>query len=716
MVMDKEALFNDLTEPQASAVRHTAGALLVLAGAGSGKTRVITRRATHIATTVAEPRQVLAITFTNKAALEMRERIEGLDAARGMWICTFHALGARLLREFGSGCGLDARFTILDQADRLSLLRDVIGDCGLRVENWQPRVIDAAISDAKNRMQSPADYGASAADFASKSLARVYEAYQQRLLEQNACDFDDLLMRPAQLMQENAAVRRELGRRFRYLMIDEYQDTNHAQYVLAHQLASEHGNICATGDPDQSIYAWRGADISNILDFERDYPQATVVRLEQNFRSTGAILAAASRLIDHNRERRGKALWTAGPKGPPVRVWECDDERQEAALIAGDIRTRLDDGATGGNMAVFYRVNALSRVLEDALRRERIPYHVARGVEFYSRAEIKNVLAYLRAIVNPRDESAMIRAMGTPSRGIGRKTVDRLRTARTDAGASFGETMEAAAGGRDAVAKKLGPFVELLSALRGLGARPVAAVVEQTIQRSGIEAMLKGAGEVDNEPLENVFELVNAARQYDEDFPEGNLTEWLQQISLISDADSIAEQGGPVTLMTLHTAKGLEYPHVFIVGLDEGLLPHERSIRGSAGEIEEERRLCFVGMTRAKESLTLTHARHRMVRGVTQRTMASRFLAELPQDEIEKASHCLSSDRSTGHLGRRGADELPAVMPDYYPGQRVRHEEYGEGQVVGFDSRGRSSYVRICFVEHGERAFATDHVTLYVMD
>jgi len=718
--MSADALLDSLTGPQRQAVTHIDGPLLVLAGAGSGKTRVITRRAAYITAVAARPDEVLAITFTNKAAGEMRERIGSLGMPGRMWVHTFHSLCARLLREYASAAGINPNYTIFDESDRRALLRETIADCGLSLENWPPRAAEQAISAAKNKMFTPQRFEAEATDFSSRTLARIYAKYQERLTEQGGCDFDDLLMRVALMLDENEAARTELSSRFKYLLIDEYQDTNRAQYLIATRLATTHRNICATGDPDQSIYAWRGADIRNILDFEDDYPDAVVIRLEQNFRSTGAILSAASKLIAENTERNHKDLWTDGEQGAAVRVWSCEDERQEAEKIAEDIRAHLDAGGQGGDVAIFYRVNALGRVVEDELRHAKIPYQVARGVEFYERKEIKDVLAYVRAIVNPADETALLRAIGTPSRGIGKTTIDRLKTLARDQGQTFDQAL-AQAGAENSTpiaraGKKLAAFAALLAELRVLPRRPVQGIVDAVLKKSGLESSLAAAGEIDNEPLANVYELASAAHQYDADNPDGSLEEWLQQICLVTDLDAVDLAGGPVTLMTLHTAKGLEFPIVYIVGLEEGLLPHSRALRGDPREIEEERRLCFVGMTRAQEKLTLTSARYRMFRGITERTLASPFLRELPEDEVERETFEQDRDRSTAHLGHFNEEGSIPAAAGLYPGLRVRHEEYGEGQVLRIEPRGRSLYVRIRFNDYGERAFAAEHVSLYIME
>jgi DNA helicase-2/ATP-dependent DNA helicase PcrA len=745
--MDVHALLDDLTEPQRAAVTHTDGPLLVLAGPGSGKTRVITHRAVHLAATVTQPHHILAITFTNKAAEEMRHRIGALGIGRGMWTGTFHSLCARLLREFGPRVGIQPNFSIFDDADQRALLREAVALCNLSTDNWSPAAAQDAISDAKNRMLTPAAFEQEAADFTSKTLARVYAEYQRLLTEQNGCDFDDLLMHVATLLGEHEDVRRQLSDRFRYLLIDEYQDTNHAQYLIANRLALAHRNICATGDPDQSIYAWRGADIQNILDFEADYPDAVTVRLEQNFRSTAVILSAAASLIAHNCRRKPKDLWTHDERGPGIRVWYCQDEVREARQIAEDIRAYCDSGGRSGDAAIFYRVNALSRVLEDALREHNLPYQIARGVEFYGRKEIKDALAYLRAIVNPADELSIIRAIGTPARGIGKTTIERLRAHARENGITIDQALAQA--GRVAfdregeapaepcgagvspvssrtgkmpvpqlksAAKKIEPFARLLAGLRDLPPRPVREIVEAVLQRSGLEAALRDVKDVDSDPLANVYELVSAAEQYDREHPDGGLAEWLHQISLVSDIDAVELTGGAVTLMTLHAAKGLEFPVVYIIGLEESLLPHRRAMRGDDSELEEERRLCFVGMTRAERKLTLSCAKYRTIRGIAERTVASRFLRELPAEEIESHVFDRDEDLSTAHLGRCNHEDASQEVLEFHPGVRVRHEEYGDGTVASLDRRGRSILVRVQFDRHGPHSFVLDSAPLTVIE
>lgn len=715
--MPTDPLLADLTEPQRQAVLHRDGPLLVLAGAGSGKTRVITRRAAMLADAVG-PHHVLAITFTNKAADEMRQRIADLGVGRGMWVLTFHALCARLLRMYADRVGLQPNYTIFDQADRQSVVREAIEECGLSSDNWRPRSVEEIISRAKNDMQSPEEFAAEARDFTERTVARIFKRYDALLAERNAVDFDDLLVRTAGLLRSSADVREELEARFHYVLIDEYQDTNHAQYLIARGLTSIHRNICATGDPDQSIYGWRGADIRNILEFERDYPDATVVRLEQNFRSTQSILSAAGALIARNRRRKKKDIWTENEPGARVRFWNCADEHDEAVRIARDIVAYRNEGGSPGECAVFYRVSSLTRVLEDALRRAGLPYQIARGVEFYNRKEIKDLLSYLRVMVNPADEPACMRAINTPARGIGKTTVQRL----VDFARQSGITLRAAMGQAEQIpalksaAKKVKAFADLLDELCRLPPTPVRDVLEAVLQRSGLERALKADPDPEKAALGNVEELVSAAAEYDREDPAGSLPEWLAQVSLVNDQDAIDLAGGAVTLMTLHAAKGLEFPQVYIAGLEERLLPHERAMNDRKDGMEEERRLFFVGMTRAMKRLTLSRAAYRMLRGFSERTVISSFIHEVPRDELEWQDFTEASDRR----GRGDAfeDDYSQDFDEHQwaRGRLVRHKHYGIGRVVSFEMARGAPWVRVKFTAYGEKSFSLQYAELEVIE
>jgi len=691
---------------------HRDGPLLVLAGAGSGKTRTITRRVAYLARAGVAPRDILAITFTNKAANEMRERIVSAGVGRGPTVCTFHALCARLLREHADRADLTSNYSIFDQSDRIKAIREAVARADLAAERFVPSAVESVISQAKNEMKTADVYAAEASDWPSRTLARVYTAYEALLAEQNALDFDDLLMRMALLLRRDEELRDRLEDRFRYVLIDEYQDTNHAQYVIAHQLALKRQNICATGDPDQSIYAWRGADISNIMEFEQDYPQAKVVRLEQNYRSTKAILSAASRLIAANVQRRTKGLWTENPQGDQVRVVECVDADDEADFVAETI-AGMANGRPLSDIAIFYRVNAMTRVLEEALMREGIAYQIARGVEFYNRKEIKDALAYLRIIVNPADEVSLLRIINAPSRGIGKTSVDRLvAQARAN-----GQTVFEAALQADRIdalkrsAPKVKAFAEMVREWQQQSDAPVRRTLEEMLLDSGMQGVLDRAG-VESDQVANVNELITAAQEYDQASPDGSLTEWLHQISLVSDVDSVDESAGSVTLMTLHAAKGLEFPVVLIVGLEDGLLPHARALalRADPGEMEEERRLCFVGMTRAQQVLIMSRARYRTLRGVTERMAQSRFLAELPQDEMLSESR-----RESGDAFDEWSQAAPSEFSRLRKGQLIRHPMFGFGRLTWIDPQGQRTRAGVRFTTGVEKTLILEYAKIQVI-
>ncbi|MCP4248838.1 MAG: UvrD-helicase domain-containing protein [bacterium] len=724
--IEREALLADLNEPQQRAVAHTDGPLLVLAGAGSGKTRVITRRAAHLVATGVSPWEVLAITFTNKAADEMRERIGRLGAGAwreptpgqgrgGMTVCTFHSLGARLLRTYHDRAELAANFTIFDETDRRAVVKEALNRCDLNVSNWSPRRVAAGISEAKSILQSPEEMEDRADYWADRTVARIYKVYEQILAEEQGLDFDDLLLRPTLLLQNDEELRERLEQRFRYLLIDEYQDTNEAQYRLAHLLTLGHRNICATGDPDQSIYGWRGADIGNILRFEEDYPGAEVVRLEQNYRSTQRILSAASALISVNLNRKDKALWTENAVGRRVHVVECPDAEAEAGYIASQIaRRRTDDGRLN-DVAILYRINALSLSLEMALQRAGIAYQVARGQAFYGRKEIKDLLAYVRVLINPADTTSLRRIINTPARGIGKTTVGRLEALAQSTGRRLFQVIEdpSVREGLGRSAAKVARFAELMASLGPLTEGPAADALDRVAAETGLRASLLGEGTIDVDPLENVETLIGEARKYDAANPDGSLLGWLEQTSLLGDADSIDPEAGAVTLMTLHAAKGLEFPAIFIVGLEDGLLPLRRD-DDDCPDIEEERRLCFVGMTRAKEELTLTHTRFRLRRGQTLRNVRSPFVTELPGEELECE---ILGEETDGRVERRSASGLPEDLDLWQAGTLVRHPRYGLGKVMDLMRRAGRHGVSVVFQEDGDRrSFVLEHTELIRVD
>ncbi len=696
-------LLADLNEPQRRAVVHRDGPLLVIAGPGSGKTRVITRRAAQLVREGVEPRHILAITFTNKAADEMKRRIEALGVAGGMWVYTFHALGVRLLREFGEAARVRPGFTIYDEDDRAKVVKEAIAECGYSESIVKPPSAVLYISHNKNELRTPVEAQAAANVAVQQQFASIYAAYQRLLEQRNAVDFDDLLMRVALVLQTDAAITERLNRRFRYLLIDEYQDTNHAQYLIARQLSRYHGNICATGDPDQSIYAWRGANMNNILDFEQDYPSAVVVKLEQNYRSTGKILAAADSLIAHNTRRKAKRLFTAAGPGEPVRVWRFASGGEEADHIGATIASLHRAGQAYGEIAICYRVNALSRGLEEALRLRGIPYQIVRGVEFYNRKEIKDVVAYLRLLVNPADDVALIRVINTPARGIGKTTLDRLIAEAQAARRPLIDVVRAAGGG------KVGAFAALLDELTALAqtGTPLDAV-NAVLGRTGLEAAVRAEDEVAGEDrYANVQEFVTAVAKYEQEQAQEQeaptLENFLYRVALVNDQDAIRDASGAVLLMTLHAAKGLEFPVVFLAGVEQGLLPHERVLREldpdeRMRQLEEERRLCFVGITRAQRQLYLTYADERTVRGQRVAAAPSQFLQELSEEACETRSFGVLRDDSRDLGGGRRF-----VSESDFDRDGSAWRDRGHG---GFAARQRGGPGRSGYVRPGDRAIA----------
>jgi len=697
----QEALLEQLTPSQRQAVCHREGPLLVLAGPGSGKTRVITHRIAALIEGGVKPYNICAITFTNKAAEEMRQRAVTLGASGGAHISTFHALCVRILRIYAHAAGIHPNFSIYDESDQGRCIKQAISDCDLDATNFSPGRMLEAISTLKNKLVDADDFRSQAEDFFSQTLARVYGRYRQLLTERNALDFDDLLMKAALLLENDSTVRHELSSRFQYVLIDEYQDTNHAQYRLAKAMVCEHNNICATGDPDQSIYRWRGADIRNILAFEKDWPDATIIKLEENFRSTAEILRVADRLIAFNRNRREKVLVPVKSHRGQVCVDNYEDEDEEAAAVARRIQGIVAAGGRGRDIAVFYRVNALSRALEEAFIRDKVPYQVVRGVEFYNRKEIRDLLAYMKVLVNPADEVALQRIVNTPARGIGKVTIDKVRSHAVRSQIPLFDAIrhpDQISGLAGAVKAKLSAFAHMMDELAKRAEGKVAPLVEQVFRASGLEEMFKSAGREGQNAIENVEELVNTAATYDQQAETPSLVDYLQQIALFSDADAYDASNERVALMTLHAAKGLEFEHVFIIGLEHGLLPHERS-RESADEVEEERRIFFVGVTRAKTNLYVSYARYRTVRGQLQRTIPSQFLQELgscfvePSDEFE-------DDRQPNdtEFSRRPAPSSGhKSTPQFAPGQLVRHKTFGLGRVKKFVDMGANSVVVISF-------------------
>jgi ATP-dependent DNA helicase UvrD/PcrA len=708
-VASPEQYLADLNPAQREAVLATEGPLLVIAGAGSGKTRVLTYRVAHLIHAVgAKPSEILAITFTNKAAGEMRERLDHLlgGSGRGLWVLTFHAACGRILRREAQRLGYRSNFTIYDQADQVRLVKQCLEELERDPKRFTPRGIHSQISNAKNRLVGPADYAERVQSFYDQTVADAYSLYQRRLFQSNAVDFDDLLLLTVDVLERFPEAREKWQKAFRYVLVDEYQDTNHAQYRLLQLLAGRHGNLCAVGDPDQSIYAFRGADINNILDFERDFPGTRTIALEQNYRSTNAILSAANAVIVNNRERKPKELFSELGEGEPVHVVEVEDEHAEARFVAAGIAALGEEGCNGDEIAVFYRTNAQSRVLEDVLVRQDVAYQVIGGPRFYERAEIKDLIAYLQAIDNPYDAVSLVRIANRPRRGIGDASLARLQAWADAQGRSLWEATEFAddAGVGAAPLRAVQGFRTLMLSLQsGALELTVAELVERVLERSGYLEALEAERTIEAQGrIENLQELVGVAREYQETADEPSLSHFLQEISLYSDQDAIRAEQSLVTLMTLHNAKGLEFRAVFLIGMEEGIFPHARSIEEQG--IEEERRLCYVGMTRAKQLLTLTHASSRSLWGARGYNLPSRFLDELPatveRDRLRPVSW-------SGYGVREVAPRTD--VPSLSTGDSVLHGTLGEGVITQIEAGG---VVTVRFEDGSERRLMLDYAPL----
>lgn len=731
-------LLSDLTPAQREAVTHFEGPLLILAGPGSGKTRVITRRVAWLLQQGVRPSNILAITFTNKAAGEMRQRVEALVPGSRVWISTFHSFGARLLRQYADRLELDRNFTIYDQTDRARIAKMALEDAGMANARISPDSLAAAISKAKNQLLGSDRYAERARDFYEKMVAGIYPIYEKRLREVNALDFDDLLYWPALALKHDKELRAELDARFRFVLVDEYQDTNHAQYAIARGLSIDNPNLCVVGDPDQSIYRFRGSDIRNILDFERDFPDARVLRLNTNYRSTKTILHAAGHLIAHNRQRKPMDLFTDNPQGQPVTVLTFDTGVDEAEGIARRIREAVVAGKRSyRDFAVFLRINALSRGLETAFVQQRVPHQIVRGLAFFERKENRDILAYLRLMVNPRDDLSFLRIVNEPARGIGKVSLDHLRAYAEPREMSLlsaaGEASKIKAIKGKAVTA-LSDFHRLISDLRQVLEASPDEVIRQVLDRSGYRDMLrKSDDDADQERLANIEELITAAKQFAAEDPKRTIGDFLENITLASDLDGWDDQQDCVSIMTLHAAKGLEFPIVYMVAVEQGLLPHERSIAHNE-ELEEERRLAFVGMTRAKEELYLCHARSRDFRGQTVYPVESMFFRELPEEAIQhidlaggsNAPAAFDEWRGGGTAAEQGWRDAgvrskPAHSPPegdqkgFVQGMLVRHATYGMGRIVEVSGHGAHRRVKIRFNMAGERTFIADKVTLEIV-
>ncbi|MFM7873952.1 MAG: DNA helicase PcrA [Actinomycetota bacterium] len=725
-----DRLLEGLNPEQESAVTHQGGPLLVVAGAGSGKTRVLTRRIAYLlATRKVEPFEILAITFTNKAAGEMKERVAALvgKRAKAIWVSTFHSACVRILRQEGTRLGFSSSYSIYDQADSVRLVTLVMRDLNLDQKRYNPRAVAALISNAKNELLGPADYRNATTNHFEEIVAEVYAIYQQRLTSANAMDFDDLIMKTVEVLQKFPDARARYRTRFKHILVDEYQDTNHAQYILIRELVGTDrdgipaAELCVVGDADQSIYGFRGATIRNILQFEEDYPDATTILLEQNYRSTQNILSAANSVISKNESRKEKNLWSDSGSGPKLSGFVAENEHHEAEFVRDELFKLSKEGTSKfGETAIFYRTNAQSRVFEEVFMRSAVPYKVVGGVRFYERKEIKDLLAYLRVLVNPNDEVSLRRIINTPKRGIGDRALDAIDDVSKRDSISFWSALATSN------STELSPranasiqaFVSMLVALQVLveANRPPSTIAAAILEQSGLLEELRASHDPQDEVrVENLEELVAVIEEYEERaITEGEtptLGAFLEEVSLVADADEIPEgddHGGVVTLMTLHTAKGLEFPTVFLTGMEEGVFPHSRTL-GEKNELEEERRLAYVGLTRARERLYLSRAEYRSAWGAPNYNPPSRFLEEIPENLIEwnKSASGFTSPPITRKkyssppppraTGKQSSGLQLSI------GDRVSHDTFGLGTVIAVSGEGEKAEATINFGSYGEK-------------
>ena len=748
------SIYDTLNEPQREAILHTDGPLLILAGAGSGKTRVLTHRIAYlIDERGVNPWNILAITFTNKAAEEMRQRVDSLVSfgAESIWVSTFHSACVRILRRFIDRLGYDNRFTIYDTDDQKTLMKEVCRKVDIDTKVYKERNLLAAVSSAKNEMILPDEFELNAGgDFGQLKIAKVYREYEAQLKANNALDFDDLLVKTVQLLETQPDVLEYYQERFRYIMVDEYQDTNTVQFRLVRLLAGKYRNLCVVGDDDQSIYKFRGANIRNILDFEHEFPDAHVVRLEQNYRSTGNILNAANGVIRNNRNRKEKTLWTDNGDGEKIQLRQFDTAFDEAEYIAEDIKKEVQEGASYNDSAVLYRTNAQSRLFEEKFIAMNIPYKIVGGINFYARREIKDLLAYLKTVDNGQDDLAVRRIINVPKRGIGLTTINRIQESADERGIGFYEALLAPdlIPGVGRSASKLDSFAALIEYFKGQTEKEsITDLLREIIEKTGYVESLEAEDKVEAESrIENIDELVNKAAAYEEDCQdrgeEASLSGFLEEVALVADIDSLDEDQDYVVLMTLHSAKGLEFPHVYLAGMEDGLFPSYMTITSDDNEdLEEERRLCYVGITRAEEKLTLTCARRRMVRGETQFNKMSRFIKEIPMELIDTGNRKIeegtqipvqntyshakeafrarpfasqfsasqSSGKTTGKQPfsslQKGSQILAGKSGSlsYQVGDRVRHTKFGEGTVLEIKEGGRDYEVTVEFDSAGVR-------------
>ena len=715
------SLLTGLNKEQQQAVQHTEGPLLILAGAGSGKTKVLTVRVAYLLAQGVNPYEILAITFTNKAAKEMKSRVEGLvgDVANRIWLSTFHSFWAKFLRfEIDSFLGYNSNFTIYDTSDSQAVIKAALKALNLDDKYYPVGAMIAAISDAKNQLLFTSDFRKQARDFYQQKVADVYEYYERESRNNNALDFDDLLLVAVKLLQSNAAVLDKYSHRFRYVMIDEYQDTNHAQYLLAKLLASHWKNIAVVGDADQSIYAWRGADIQNILDFEKDYPNCTSIKLEQNYRSTKIILDAANAVIDNNEGRTPKNLWTDKTEGAKIQHFTAQSEHEEAAFIGDTIAKKHDiHDVPYGDMAILYRTNAQSRVLEEALIKRALPYTMVGGTKFYDRKEIKDVLAYLRVLYNPFDDLSLLRIINVPKRSIGATTVAKLQEYARANGTSLFMTLtqlHLIDSIKGKTKEKLEEFgILIFTLVSEMENRTVLDILESILDRTGYLAQLEESTDPqDQARAENIGELLSVAKDFQDTNPSGTVEDFLEQVALVNDVDSFEQEESKVTLMTLHAAKGLEFPIVFLCGLEEGLFPHSRTLMNPE-EIEEERRLAYVGITRAEKELYISNATTRTVFGRTSSYLPSRFIDEIPEELVDglRAKRKVPDDIKRHVPQHMSVTSRPVTKPivrneviaDWKVGDTAIHSKWGNGKVINVTGEGAGMKLTIEFPTQGVR-------------
>lgn len=738
-------IYDGLNPAQTQAVAHTDGPLLIMAGAGSGKTKVLTCKIAALLEKGISPYNILAITFTNKAATEMRQRVDNMigEKAKYVWLSTFHSFCARFLRFEIEALGIYKKnFVIYDTVDAQTLIKNCLKELNLDEKQYAPYAVQSTISNAKNMMLSPEEFARDAGDFFARKVAEIYDVYQQHLLENNALDFDDLLMLAVKVLKEHSDVREKYQDRFQYILVDEYQDTNGAQYQLTTLLAGKYRNLCVVGDADQSIYGWRGADIRNIMDFEKDYPEAAVIKLEQNYRSTKTILNAANSVIEHNIDRKPKELWTNNPQGEKIIHYTASDERDEADFITREaVKQKTLFNASYGDMAVLYRTNAQSRALEEGFMHAGVPYTMVGGLKFYDRKEIKDILAYLRLIYNPEDTVSLMRIINVPKRSLGAVTMNKLAEFADMYNMNLFDAVSAPETAPITPKAKhaLTAFAEFIMEMSNLSMQiSVHKLIEKVMEKSGYVAELEKENKIENQTrLENMQEFLSVAKNFEATSEEPTLENFLSTVSLVSDIDNADIEGDSVTLMTMHSAKGLEFPIVFLAGMEEGLFPHARTLMNEA-EIEEERRTCYVGITRAERKLYITNAQRRMIFGRGVSYEPSRFISEIPIQYLEEKEAKRSMSFSDGFKGHYGSykstnsnystggifgktaplsinDRAKAVKPagnavrpdlsvKWKVGDKAKHAKWGIGTIVSVKGSGEEVELKIAFPGEGIKA------------